>query len=73
MDDYGDSKVEGHQKDNGKDYGRRTGDDIKKAGRKVVGGIINKSKEEDNDNDKGPQKCYCSNMETKKTRNSGIR
>jgi hypothetical protein len=43
-----------------KDYGGKTRDNIKKVGGKVVGGIINESKEEDNDDNKGPQK-HCSN------------
>ena len=45
-DNYGDGKIEEDQNNNGKDYGGKTGDDITKVGGKVVGGIIDKSKEE---------------------------
>ena len=59
-DDDGDGKIEGDQNDNGKDYGGKTGDDV---GGKVVGGIINESKEEDHDDNEGPPKRH-SNRKT---------
>ena len=37
----------------GQNDGGKTGDDVEKVGGKVVGGIINESKEDDDDNDKG--------------------
>ncbi len=39
--------------DQAKNDGGKTGDDVEKVGGKVVGGIINESKEDDDDNDKG--------------------
>ena len=56
-DNDGDGKIEEDQNNNGKDYGGKTGNNIKKVGRKEVGGIISKSKEEDDDDNEGPPKC----------------
>jgi hypothetical protein len=61
-DDDGDGEIEDAQNNNGEDYGGKTGEDVKKVDGKVVGGIINESKEEDNDDNKGHQKL-CLNRE----------
>jgi len=59
MNDDRDGKIEGDQNDNSKNYGGKTEDRVKKVGGKVVGGIINKSKEEEEDDNEGPQKhCW---------------
>ena len=53
----GDSKIEEDKNVNGKDYDGKRGDDVKKVlCGKVVGGIIDESKEKDNDDNKRPQK-----------------
>ncbi len=54
--DDGDGKIEEDGNNYNNDYGGEKGDYNKKGGGKVVGGIIDKSKEENDDN-KGPQKC----------------
>jgi hypothetical protein len=51
--DDGVGEIEGEQNDNDKDDGGKTGDDIKKVGGKVVGGITGESKEDDDDATKG--------------------
>jgi hypothetical protein len=61
--DNGDGKIEEDGNDYNTNYGGEKGDDNKKGNGKVVGGIIDKSKEE-NDDDKGPQK-RCSNRKNK--------
>ncbi len=53
--DDGDGKIGEDGNNYNNDYGREKGDDNKKRGGRVVGGIIDKSKEENDDN-KGPQK-----------------
>ena len=52
--DNGDGKIEEDGNNYNNNYGGEKGDDNKKGGGKVVGGIINKSIEENDDN-KGPQ------------------
>ena len=51
--------------DQAKNDGGKTGDDVEKVGGKVVGEIINESKEDDDDDDEGHQK-WCSNKKKRK-------
>ena len=44
--------------DNDEDDGEKIGDDVEKVGWEVVGEIIDKSKEEDDDDNKGHQKRH---------------
>jgi len=54
------SEIEGEKNDNDEDDGEKIGDDVKKIGAKVVGLIINESKEDDDDDDddEGHQQCH---------------